>query len=139
MLSMARAHLGAGEINQAKELYQNALVAEEDSVSADAVNWDMEYIKALQEPLQLDEAYLQKLAGDYETRHLTVKDGILHYFRENVVNKEPKPLNALAEDVFIMEGTTYFRLKVAFDDEGNPEKLVGLYSNGYSDESMRDE
>lgn len=137
MYNLARAYLGAGEHARAKGLYQKSLEAAEDSVEAAGVNWAMDYIEALEKPLQLDEEYLQKLAGDYETRHLHVKDGTLYYFRENTSSNEPRPLAALSRDTFILEGTIYFKLKVEFDDKGNPTKLIGLYENGYRDESVR--
>lgn len=137
MYSLARACLGAGEYERARGLYSKSLEAAEDSVEAAGVEWAMDYIKALEEPLQLDEKYLRKLAGDYETRHLSVEKGTLYYFRENTGSTEPRPLSALARDTFILEGTVFFKLKVEFDDSGNPVKLIGLYENGSRDESLR--
>lgn len=137
MVNLARAYLGGGDTGRAKPLYLKAIEAPEDSIGADDTAWAIDYIKALEQPVQLDEAYLMKIAGDYETRHLTVRDGALHYFRENAGSAEPRPLVALSEDTFIIEGITYFKLKVEFDDSGNPTKLVGLYENGYRDESKR--
>ena len=139
MSDLARAHLGAGDHERAKKLYRQSLSAPEDSVDAAGVEWAMDYIKALEEPVPLDEAYMQKVAGDYETRHLHVENGTLYYFRENAGSADPRPLVALSRDTFVMEGFVFFKLKVEFDDSGNPTKLIGLYENGYRDESVRDE
>jgi len=44
----------------------------------------------------------------------------------------------MSRDTFIMEGLSRFRLKVEFDEKGNPLKLVGLYIDGMRrDESPR--
>ncbi len=139
MFDLARTHLGAGDRGRARELYRKSLDAPEDTVAASAVEWAIDYIKALEEPVRLDEAYLLKLAGDYETRHLTVRDGALHYFRENVGREEPRPLFAISRDTFVIEGIVYFKLKIEFDERGNPVKLVGLYDSGNRDESVRSE
>lgn len=139
MFDLARTHLGAGDRARARELYRESLEAPEDTVATATVEWAMDYIKALEEPVRLDEAYLRKLAGDYDTRHLTVKDGALFYFRDNVGSDEPRPLLALTRDTFVMEGYVFFKLKVEFDAEGNPAKLIGLYDSGSRDESVRSE
>jgi CubicO group peptidase (beta-lactamase class C family) len=139
MYDLAKACLGSGDHERAKSLYRKALEAPEDSVEAADVEWAMDYIKALEEPALLDEEYLQKLAGDYETRHLTVKDGTLHYFRENTGSTEPRLLIPLSKETFVIEGIIYFKLRVEFDERGNPTKLIGFYENGYRDESIRNE
>lgn len=36
----------------------------------------------------------------------------------------------MSRDTFIIKGLSRFRLKVEFDEKGNPAKLVGLYIDG---------
>ena len=98
----------------------------------------LDYIKALENPAQLDTEYLQTIAGDYGPRHLTVEDGSLFYSRAGASTSAPRPLRALSKDTFILEGVTYFKLQVVFDEQGNPIKLVGHYDEGRTDETPRD-
>jgi len=79
------------------------------------------------------------IEGDYGPRHLQFKNGRLYYFREGGAYPEGRPLTAMSRDTFIIEGLSRFRLKVEFDEKGNPVKLVGLYIDGTPrDESPRD-
>jgi len=55
--------------------------AKEDKVDLKNIEWDLNYLQAAQKPFPLDEAYMQKLAGDYGPRQITIKDGRLFYFR----------------------------------------------------------
>jgi tetratricopeptide (TPR) repeat protein len=134
---LARTYLLKGDLKQAKTHYLKAKEAEEDKVDMKNINWDLDYLQAVEKPFHLDESYMQKLAGDYEVRHITVKDGKLYYFREGGAVAEPRPLLALSKDIFFIEGVVWFRFKVEFDDQGNPVKLVGLYDFGNRDESKR--
>ena len=134
---LARTYLLKGDLKQAKIHYLKAKEAEEDKVDMKNIDWDMDYLQAVEKPFPLDESYLQKFAGDYEVRHITVKDGKLYYFREGGSVPEPRPLLALSKDTFFIKGVVWFRFKVEFDDQGNPVKLVGLYDNGNRDESKR--
>ena len=81
---------------------------------------------------------MQKIAGDYGPRHLTVVDGRLHYWCENASNSRPQPLLVVSNDTFVLDGITYFKLRVTFDEQGNPSTLVDLYEDGGRDESPRD-
>lgn len=68
-----------------------------------------------------------------------MRDGALRYFREYTGRKEPRPLFAISRDTFVIEGIVCFKVKVEFDERGNPVKLVGLYDSGNRDESVRSE
>jgi tetratricopeptide (TPR) repeat protein len=116
---LARTYLLKGDLKQAKAHYLKA------------------NLQAVEKPFSLEESYMQKLAGDYEVRHITVKDGKLYYFREGGAVPEARPLLALSKDIFFIKGVVWFRFKVEFDDQGNPVKLIGLYDFGNRDESKR--
>jgi hypothetical protein len=138
LFSLARASALTGDLAEAKKQYEASLAAPEDPAEQAAVDWATDYIKAVENPAKFDEGELRKIAGDYGPRHLIVKDGSLHYFREDADTSEPRPLLAVSEDTFVIEGVSYFKLQVVFDDEGNPTKLVGIYESGQRDESPRD-
>jgi tetratricopeptide (TPR) repeat protein len=134
---LARACLSAGELERAKTLYLKAKEAKQDKANIRNIDWDLDYLQAVQSPAPLEESYMQALAGDYDVRHITVKDGMLYYFREGGTSAAPRRLLPLSRDTFFIEGVIYFRIKVEFDDQGRPAKLIGLYDNGNGDESLR--
>lgn len=134
---LARAYLLNGDLEKAKTHYLKAKEAEEDKVDLKNIEWDMDYLQAAQKPYPLDKAYMQKLAGDYGPRQITIKDGRLFYFRVGGTAGEPRPLLALSKDTFFIENIVWFYFKVEFDDEGNPIKLVGHYDDGRTDETER--
>ena len=134
---LARVYLLKGDLKKARAHYQKAKEAEEDKVDLKNIEWDMDYLQAVEKPFPLDKAYMQKLAGDYEVRHIMIKDGKLYYFREGGVTADARPLLALSKDTFFIEGVVWFFFKVEFDDQGNPTKLVGNYDDGRRDETKR--
>ena len=98
----------------------------------------MGYLQAMERPAELDEARLQAVAGDYGPRHLRVRDGRLYYARDTTDPAAMRPLHAISDDTFVLEGVTFFRLLVVFDEDGRPVKLVGHYEGGGSDGTPRD-
>lgn len=135
--NLARSYMLNGDLKNAKAHYLKAKEAEKDKVDLKDIEWILDYIQAIQNPLPLDETYMQKLAGVYGVRHITIKDGRLCYYREGGSAPYPRPLLAFSKDTFFIEGVTWFRFKVEFDDQGNPVKLVGHYDTGRRDESKR--
>jgi CubicO group peptidase (beta-lactamase class C family) len=138
LFNYARACLVTGDLAAAKKNYKASLTAPEDPVDQARVDWALHYIKALEDPAQIDENTMNKIAGDYGPRHIFVKDGSLYYSREDADTAKPRPLLAVTQETFVIEGVTYFKLQVIFDEDGNPTKLVGLYEAGQRDESPRD-
>jgi len=138
LYSLARASVLTGHLVEAKKQYKASLSAPENPAEQAAVDWAMDHIKALEDPATFEEDELQRIAGDYGPRHLIVTDGSLHYFREDGDTSKPRPLMAVSKDTFFIEGVSYFKLQVVFDEEGKPSKLVGIYESGQRDESPRD-
>lgn len=136
-VDLVRAYLLNGDLKKAKTHYLKAKEAEKDKVDQKNIEWDMDYLQAMEKPFPLNEAYMHKLAGDYEVRHITIKDGRLFYFREGGTAPKPRPLLILSKDTFFIKGVVWFRFKVEFDDQGNPVKLVGFYDDGRRDETKR--
>jgi CubicO group peptidase (beta-lactamase class C family) len=137
---LARGYLQKGDLQQARHYYDRALeVNSDDEFDTKFVDWALSYIKALEEPAVLPEGYLKTLAGDYETRHIKFEDGALHYFREGTSSANYRKLIPLSRDTFVVNELIIFRLRFEMDENGRPEKIVGLYEWGYQDQSLRDE
>jgi CubicO group peptidase (beta-lactamase class C family) len=135
--ALARACLVQGRFDEAKAHYLEAEKGIEDKIDPKNIRWDLDYLQAAQRPFPLGEEYQLKLAGEYEARQISVKDGRLYYFRQGGTSPEPRPLLALSKDTFFIQGTIWFRFQFVFDDEGRPAKLVGSYDDGRRDETKR--
>ena len=72
---------------------------------------------------------LQKFAGQYGPRKLTLKDGSLYYQRGKGREFKLTPLSA---NKFIVDGLDYFRIQVV-EEKGKITGVKGLYDNGQSD------
>jgi hypothetical protein len=95
-------------------------------------------VRAIREPVPIDEDTLATFAGDYGPRHLRLRGGRLFYSRDGVAESAQRPLFAESPDTFVLEGVTSFKLRVARGPNGLPTKLEGLYEGGRQDFSPRD-
>ena len=98
------------------------------------VNWLKPLVEKPEKPIVHSSEWLEKVAGYYGERRLFVEQGALKYQRSQ---DDAHILTPLYGNVFRVGRATGFRLEVAFDESGKPVKLLGLYSSGYSDESVR--
>jgi CubicO group peptidase (beta-lactamase class C family) len=96
---------------------------EEEAFDTAPIEWAMEYINAFDHPVTVPADHLQKLAGDYDTRHFQSRDGALWYLRDGVSRTEYTKLTPMSNDTYVIR----------------PTKVVGMYDSGYRDESVRDE
>jgi len=138
LFNLAGHLLIAGDFERAEPLFEQALAADEDPAEAEQVEWLTGYMRALQRPAPIDESRLALMVGDYGPRHLRTRDGRLYYSRDSVDPSAQRELHAESEDTFVIEGVTYFKLRVVFGDDGIPTELVGLYDSGRRDVSPRD-
>ena len=120
--------------------YKKALQLTKDkNYDKSAIEWDMEWMKAKNNPEKLSVEHLKKLEGDYRERHIRLEGDHLYYFRGNKARKDWKKLISMSKDTFIFEDLIYFRIRfVLFDEKGAVEKIIGLYEGGRQDESPRD-
>jgi hypothetical protein len=97
--------------------------------------WALEGLKAEQNPASPDEKLLQSYAGKYGPRMLSYENGHLYYQREGRAKHQLIPMS---DDTFMLEDLSYFRLKVNVEN-GKATSLTGMYDNGRTDQSKRDE
>ncbi len=139
MIRAARAGILADEFEGAGELLRSAAKASEEPASPTDVAWLTDYLKAMENPVRLDHASMSVIAGDYGPRHIRVVDGELVYMRAGTGVSAHRSLRAVSADTLFIAGVTNFKLRVEFDGNGRPTKLVGLYQGGSPDESLRDD
>jgi len=57
------------------------------------------------------------------------------YWRDGATNETR--LIPLGRGLFALESSKTFRMRIEFDESGRAAKIVGLYSDGRTDESAR--
>jgi hypothetical protein len=77
---------------------------------------------------------LARYAGEYGPRRFTLEGGRLFYQRGDGPRR---PLVPLGADTFAAEGLGTFRLRFVGPADGVPEKVVGIYLAGNTDENAR--
>ena len=107
--------------------------AEEGSPEQHQLDWVIAELSAQQHPVTVSERLLKQYVGTYGPRSLTLVDGRLHYARDG---RQPRPMTALSEDTFMVEGVDGFHLKII--KEGNKVVAVeGQYLAGHTDRNER--
>jgi CubicO group peptidase (beta-lactamase class C family) len=135
---LARAYLEQGNLDSAKAFYLKATAADnQKDFDPKTAEWALSYIRALEQPVSLAPDYLERLAGDYESRHIQFDNDKLFYFRDDAGTKNYRELIPLSDDTFIMRELIYFRLRFDFDDAGAPYRVTGIYEWGHEDHSTR--
>jgi len=135
-LGLSLAHMGLGQNQAAIESLESALkVDKENTLAGRGLQWAKEALGVEKEPVILSAAEMEKFAGDYGPRHVTLRDGRLYYRREG---RPEYRLLPLSRDTFALERYGQFRVRFASDEAGRVTKLVGLYIQGNTDESLRD-
>ena len=133
----AEVFMGLRANKEAMQSYTYALQLDPDR--KEDISQKMDWLKAgmAENPPVLDASALQKYAGKYGPRLVTLETDALFYAREGSTGKTK--LIPLSEDLFALESMTTFRIRFELDEQGRATKIVGLYDNGESDESLRDE
>jgi len=133
---LARLYLETGQYKESLEPLQKALgLNPENSSLKSSLPWIKEAIQAEEHPVLVSEAKLKKYAGDYGPRHVYFRQGKLYYQRDGRKEYELLPLT---QDTFALIGYGIFRLRFVLDKDRNVTKVVGIYIEGRTDESLRD-
>lgn len=106
----------------------------EDGPRAFSLDWAIAGLEAKFNPVEVSSEKLATYVGQYEDRKITMRDGQLLYQR---AQNPPMVMTPLSEKLFMFDDIDYFRLEVVTDPTGRPEKLVGHYDNGRTDQSLR--
>ena len=106
----------------------------ENPQKKERLEWSLQGLKAIDQPLEIDEKILKSYVGTYGPRNLIMEDGTLFYQRENGPKNE---LLGITETLFMFEAAPFFRLEVAKED-GRIIGLRGHYEGGRTDFSPID-
>ena len=100
-----------------------------------AIDWVLVELRSELSPVDVTAEQLVEYAGNYGPRRVFLDSGDLCYQREGNAAYKLRPLGS---DLFGVVGLDYFRLRFVRDDRNRVTKVVGLYSDGYTDENPRD-
>jgi hypothetical protein len=99
-----------------------------------SLTWSLETMNVLLNPAKVDVQLMQKYAGKYGPRAITLENGELYYQREGRPKYKMVPMS---QDTFIFDDLRYFRLKFVSDSTGRVTEVVGVYNDGHTDSSPR--
>lgn len=134
--SLGEGLMAAGDDQGALESYRKSLAIDPGNENGRRrLEWLEEAIAARATPVEHSLEELERLAGDYGPRHVRLRDGALYYQRDNGVERR---LVAMTKDTFTLVGLPSFRLRFDTAGDGPPPRVLGLYSDGRTDESVRD-
>lgn len=129
-------YFDAGKPGTAIEYFEKALELVPDHIDVQRyATWLRQQESMEKNPVTVPVETLKTYAGDYGPRHFTLRDGTLYYQREEQREFRLIPLN---EHTFSLDGYTKFRLRFVTDEDGKVTKVIGLYFDGRTDESIRD-
>ncbi len=120
------------EVAQLKAL-ESLLAKSRDPQQKQYVQWHLSALKAINEPIALQETVLKSYLGNFGPRKITFEDNALHYQRGEGTKYELIPINA---NEFILKGMSTFRIKF-ISENGQVVALEGNYDNGRSDRNLK--
>ena len=94
----------------------------------------VESLTATLNDVEIDAALLKKYEGEYGDRKIYLEDGRLYYQRSG---RQKLELTPMSENTFMLSEIDYFRLRFESDGNGNIISITGLYDNGNTDSSPR--
>ncbi len=128
-------HFDLGEFDEAIGKFEQALTKKPDDADAKRyAEWTRVQKRIENESPTVSLELLERYAGDYGPRRITSRDGALHYQRDG--GREFR-LVPITRNTFALSGYRKFRLRFVAGGEGKIVKVVGLYFDGRTDESLR--
>jgi CubicO group peptidase (beta-lactamase class C family) len=134
-LALGRAFESSGDLDLAMASYRQARTLEGDGGEAERhMRWAEQRRAARRDSVMVTDEKLERLAGRYQDRTITVRDGRLRY------EGGPTPaswLRPISDSLFELETDPGTRLRFVGGESDAPAKLVGIYRDGTIDEWPR--
>jgi len=135
---------GLGMVEMEQGSYPEAIRAFEKAMEINpsrrmaktAVPWIRDLMALEEKSVEVPDSLLEKYAGSYGPRKITLREGHLFYQREGRPEYRLKPLD---RNTFLLEGYPRFRLRFVTNDQGEVTAVRGLYIEGRTDTNKRGE
>lgn len=100
------------------------------------LQWELELVRAINNPVTIDSVTLKKFAGKYGGRTFTFENGKLFYQRTG----RPKfELEAMSLTIMKGKGNNYFKIEFVENNQGKIDKVNAYYQNNRIETSIRTE
>jgi CubicO group peptidase (beta-lactamase class C family) len=134
-LGLGLTYLDLGENQAAIDSFQESLkIRKGNRLATRGLQWARDALNVEKSPVVLSAEEMQKFAGDYGPRHITLREGRLYYQREGRAEYGLIPLD---NNMFVLEGYGPFRIQFVTDESGRVTKIIGHYIQGNTDQSPR--
>jgi retinol-binding protein 3 len=118
------------------KIFERMVSNTKDSSELFNLNWDLDLLKAINNPVTIDTLTLKKYAGVYGERVFTFENGKLFYQR---TGKPKFELESMSPTVMKGKGSTYFKIEFVKDDQGNINRVNAYYQDNRMETSRRTE
>jgi hypothetical protein len=100
------------------------------------LKWDLDLLRAINNPVTIDTLTLQRYAGTYGERVFTYENGKLFYQRKGKPKFELEPMSMT---VMKGKGNDYFKIEFVQDNQGKSYKVNAYYQDDRIETSTRTE
>jgi hypothetical protein len=136
--SLGEGYMEAGDLERAIENYAKSVELDASNDNARRrIGWMQLDLDSRADPVTLSEADLERFAGTYGPRRVTLRDGRLNYEREGS-GRQSLPMRPLTTEMFALEGLDDVRLRFVADEGGAVVAIEGVYMDGHTDRNERD-
>jgi CubicO group peptidase (beta-lactamase class C family) len=134
-MGLGLAYLDMGRNQDAIDSFEGSLgIRKGNRLATRGLQWARDALKVEKKPVVLTAEEMEKFAGDYGPRHITLRDGRLYYQRDG---RPVYGLIPISKNIFALEGYGPFRIQFVEDESGKVIKIVGHYIQGNTDQSPR--
>lgn len=116
------------------KVFENLISNTIDKDELYELNWQFELLKAINNPITIDTAILEKYAGIYGERTFTYENGKLFYQR---TGKPKFELEAMTTNIMKGKGNSYFKLEFVESKDGKVNQVNAFYQDNRTETSMR--
>ena len=118
------------------KIFEKIISNTKDSSELFDLNWDLDILRAFNNPVTIDTLTLKKYAGVYGERTFIFENGKLFYQR---TGKPKFELEAMSPTVMKGKGNTYFKIEFVQDYQGKVNRVNAYYQDNRIENSARTE
>jgi hypothetical protein len=118
------------------KIFEKIISTAKDASELFNLNWDLDLLKAINNPVTIDTLTLERYAGIYGERAFIFENGKLFYQR---TGKPKFELEAMSATVMKGKGNTYFKIEFVQNEQGQVNKVNAYYQDNRMETSIRTE
>lgn len=115
-------------------IFESLILNTKDESEKFNLNWQLDLLKAINNPIVIDDQTLIKYSGVYEQRTFTFENGKLYYQR---TGKPKFELEAMTKTILKGKGNTYFKIEFIENNQGVVDEVKAYYQDNRIEVSKR--